>query len=222
MATSKKKDLGRIWFARNPWPKGHAIAAATWSGRLDPVRGLVFDLHVESASYYAEVDVESDDLDADSWDSPIVWGNYHRCSLSSTKWQHRGFVVGAAKKPLAWSKLSGRAFRVDPAKDELPPGEILDRAFGIYLLGHDAVADHRLTFTRAKSAWSIDWTAKIALAYAGQTKLKHRMRAELRGLTFGGFEVPKGMSAKDATALFATLVTDPKAWAIEKRRFVRR
>lgn len=217
----KTSDRGRIWFAKNPWPKGHAIRAATWSGRLDPERGLVFDLHVESASYYAEVDVESDDLDAESWDSPIVWGNYHSCSLSSTKWQHRGFVVGTPKKPLAWSKLSGHTFRVDPARSELPPGEPLGRSFGIYLLGHDAVADHRITFTRARAAWSIDWTAKIALAYVGRTELEHRMRAELRGLAFRGFQIPKGMHARVAAEAFAPLVTDPKAWSIEKRRFVR-
>lgn len=221
-----KKELGRIWFAKNPWPKGHAIKAATWSGRLDPERGLVFDLHLESADYYAEVDVESDDLDAPSWDAPAVWGNYHSCSLSSTMWQHRGFVVGTSKKPLAWSALSDHTFRVDPAKSELPEGmrlvhERLAQAFGIYLLGHDAVADHRITFTRAKAAWSLDWTAKIALAYVGHTALRHRMRAEIRGLAFRGFDIPKGMTAKDAEALFATLVTDPKRWTIEKRRFVR-
>lgn len=226
----KKTDLGRIWFLKNPWADGHTIADAAWGGRLDPERGLVFDLHLESASYYAESDPpeDEDDEDEESWNAPSVWGNYHRCSLSSTKWEHRGFVVGTAKKPLAWSTVSGHTFRVDPAKKDLPDGdeEWAERqarqAFGIYLLGHDAIADHRITFTRGRSAWSLDWTGKIALAYVGRTELEHRMRAEVRGLAFDGFAIPKGMSAKDATALFATLVTDPKAWVIEKRRFVRR
>lgn len=205
----------RIWFPKNPWPAGHAIVKQQWSGRLDAERGLVFDLHLESARYDAErkfEDVEDEDGD---WNAPSVWTNYGRCSLSSTKWNHAGFVVGTAKKPFDWSALDGTTFRVDKAKDELPEDP---RAFGIYLTGHDAVADHSIAFTKTARTWAVSWKAKIALAYIGRTKLEHRMKAELQKLTFEGFVVAKG--AKPAS--FETLVTDPKAWKLEKNRFVRR
>lgn len=190
-----------------------------WSGRLDAERGLVFDLHLESASYDAErkfEDVEDEDGD---WNVPSVWTNYGRCSLSSTKWNHSGFVVGTAKKPFDWGAVDGATFRVDKAKDELPPEP---RAFGIYLTGHDGVADHAIKFTKTARSFAVSWKAKVALAYIGRTALEHRLRAELQKLTFEGFRVPKGMKPKVAQALFETLVTDPKAWTLVKGHLVRK
>ncbi len=215
---------GRIWFTGNPWPKGHAIEKATWSGRLDPGGALFFDLHLESASYYAgdRPRTEEDDDEPGDWKARGVWANYHRCSLSSTKWGHRGVRVGSPETPFDWTKLDGKTLRVDRAKEVLPTfadGELA--AFHIYLLGHDAVADHAIRFTRSRATWSIDWKAKIALAYTGHRNLAHRLRAELRGLGFSGFEIPTGMTAKAARALFAAAVTDPAKWTIARRRFVR-
>lgn len=220
---------GRIWFANNPWPKGHALTHATWSGRLDPSGRLVFDLDLQSASYDADdrrtsdANVDDEDEDAPSdWKARGVWTNYGRCSLSSTKWGHRGIEVGSPGKPFAWTKLSGATLRADRATKTLPSFEgDAKPAFHIYLLGHDAVADHALRFARRGATWSIDWTAKIALAYIGHTALAHRLRAELRGLSFGGFALPPKLSPKAARALFDAAVTDPAKWTIAKRRFVR-
>ena len=59
-----------------------------------------------------------------------------------------------------------------------------DRAFHIYLLGHDAVADHRIAFTRVPGTqlFDLDWRGKIALAYVGDYEPEHCFRAEIRGV----------------------------------------
>lgn len=215
---------GRIWFPKNPWPKGHAITRATWSGRLHENGALSFDLDVASAAYSAgdrdDDEDEDEDLDVGDWGAKIVWNNYHACSLSSTKWGDAGIPIATSKQKLDWKKLDGRTLRVDPAKDTLPEDDDA-LAFGIYLLGHDAVADHAIRFTRTGRTWAIDWKAKIALRYVGSDKLKHRMKLELRGVPFAGFTIPEGMTSKAARALFDAAVTDPAKWTIAKRRFVR-
>lgn len=214
---------GRMTFPSNPWPRGHAIEVAQWTGRLDPARGLVFDLHLRSASYDAETGGK-ESRSEDAWRSPGVWTNYGACTLSSTKWARegvgQGIVVGTTAKPLSWAALDGATLRADAKiKAEIPAD--FEPAFGIYLLGHDACADHAIRFARRGATWTIDWTARIALAYVGDDELKHRMKATVRGLTFGGFEAAKGLPAAKARALFATLVADPGAWAQQGRRFVR-
>lgn len=214
---------GRVVFPKNPWPRGHAIKVAQWTGRLDPARGLVFDLHLKSADYDAESDGQTS-RDESDWRSPLVWNNYGACILSSTMWANqdvgRGIVVGTTKQPLSWAALDGATLRADAAyKAKIPEG--FDPAFGIYLLGHDACADHAVRFARRGATWTIDWTARIALAYAGENQLKHRLEATVRGLTFGGFEAVKGLPAAKARALFSTLVDDPAAWTQKGRRFVR-
>jgi len=213
---------GRIWFAKNPWPKGHAIKKATWSGRLHESGTLFFDFDIKSADYDAgdkSDDDEDEDLDSD-WESKVVWTNYGSCSLSSTKWDHEGIAVGASKSKFAWSKLDGSTLRADRATKTLPYDNE-DAALGIYLLGHDGVADHAIRFKRTGKTWSIEWKAKIALAYTGDHDLDHRMKLELSGMTFDGFAIPKGMTPNAARALFDAAVPDPAKWRIEKRRFVR-
>lgn len=213
---------GRIWFPGNPWPKGHAIKRAVWSGGVDADRGLVFDLDVATADYDAEGDGRDTGEEA-SWKAPGVWTNYNACSLSSTKWGHRGIVVGTAKKKLAWSKLDGTTLRANRVKElsaEMLEGND-DLAFGIYLMGHDAVADHAIRFARTGTTYTIDWKAKIALAYVGSYDLRYRMRTEISGLTFGGFKLEDGLTAKQGRALFDAAVVDPGAWTLRGRTFVR-
>jgi hypothetical protein len=216
---------GRIWFPKSPWPKGHAIKSATWSGRLEPTGSLFFDLDLKSADYDAEDppsadDEDEDDIEDESWKSKVVWNNYGSCSLSSTKWDQHGVEVGSAKKPFDWRKLD--TIRADRAKSKIADDHQDNAAFGIYLMGHDAVADHAIRFTRTGKSYAVDWTAKIALAYVGSDKLAYKMRLELAGMTFGGFAFPKGMSPKAARVLFDAAVIDPAKWTIAKRRFVRK
>lgn len=215
---------GRIWFAKNPWPKGHRVKAATWSGHLDADTGsLYFDLDLQTDNYDAEGDApEPRDEFAGDWKQPSVWTNYGSCSLSSTKWDQSGFVVGTAKKPLDWKKLDGVSYRVDKATKTITEDHHETAAFGIYLTGHDAVADHRIQFARAGRTWAIEWTAKIALAYIGSTDLKHRLACELGGMTFDGFAIPKGLAPKAAKALCDAAVADPAKWTLARGRYRRR
>ena len=73
------------------------------------------------------------------------------------------------------------------AVDPLPfnmSGNWFDRvSFDIYLLGHDAVAGHQIQFSRSPSSDTIDiqWDARIALAYAGETEFKYDMNARVYG-----------------------------------------
>ena len=50
----------RIHFPGNPWPEGHALTEFAWTARV--VDGVVWcDLHLRSADYYAERDIELDE-----------------------------------------------------------------------------------------------------------------------------------------------------------------
>ncbi|MBA3929775.1 MAG: hypothetical protein C0521_09320 [Xanthomonas sp.] len=181
---------GRIHFPGNPWPEGHALTEFAWTARV--ADGVVWcDLHLRSAAYYAERDIEldgNDDEDHDSsWEAPGVWGNYHRCTLSSTFWDEDG---GFALCPVAaftpaW--LDGRTFEVDAIAGGTLDGIELDElAFHLYLLGHDSVANHRIAFQRVGDSdrFDITWSGDIALTYAGDDALQHRFEARVPGVPF--------------------------------------
>jgi hypothetical protein len=215
----------RIKFAGNPWPKGHPVAAAAWTAVLAP-DGLRFHLHLETAEYSAEDDREDTREPRGDWTARIVWNNYHRCTLSSTKWASQGFLVATPGKPIDLERLEGRTFRVDPVDgDEVPADlELEDLAFGIYLLGHDAVADHRIHFVerRGPQTYDLRWRARIALAYAGDYTLAHRLDATLPKLRLARIELDEALDAKAARALLPEVVAGARRLELRKRAFVRR
>lgn len=183
-------SANRIYFPGNPWPEGHAIEHLSWTGRIE-ADGLYFDLDLRSADYHAERRLEDDESEPDSWKSPLVWGNYHRCSLSSTKWgSDRGVFVANAKKPLDWSTLSEHAFEVDK-RTAVDDDE--RHAFHIYLLGHDTVLRHRIHFSEPHDGkHRLRWKARVALTYAGYYDLKHRLEVDAE-VSFEGFRPAKGL-----------------------------
>jgi hypothetical protein len=192
---------GRIWFPGNPWPTGHAIQEFRWSGRLDTGGRLWFDLHLETVDYHSEgpPGLEHED----SWRSPVVWGNYGNCTLSSTFWQDEGstgLLAGSAEAPLDWASLVGREFWADPADEGATIDQDQEPAFRIYLLGHDAVAAHRVRFRdgSAPGVFDIEWTGRIALAYTGEHSLLHTFRAQISGAKFEGFELPQELTESEA------------------------
>lgn len=229
-ATVPVMTAGRIWFPGNPWPDGHAIARFVWSGRLDD-RGLWFDLHLESAAYAAAdragAGADGDDRDDDgAWRARGVWTNYHRCTLSSTRWRRDGgFLVGTPAAPFDPRQLSAGEFRVDP----LPAGRALlddldgddeDRPFNIYLLGHDTVADHRLRFQPGPRGTQLAWTGRLALTYAGATEFRYRFSAEVSGARFTGFEIAPGLPPDVARDLLELCTTAPTSFRRIGARFV--
>lgn len=181
---------GRIHFPGNPWPEGHALTEFAWTARV--VDGVVWcDLHLRSADYYAERDIEldegGDEDHGSSWETPGVWGNYHRCTLSSTFWDDDGGFAVCSVDMFTPTWLDGRTFEVDTiAGGTLADVELDDLAFHIYLLGHDSVANHRIAFRRIGDSdrFDIAWSGDIALTYAGDDDLDHRFDARIDNVPF--------------------------------------
>lgn len=175
---------GRIFFPGNPWPEGHPIKEFLWSAEQ---RGtdVWFGFHLKTADYYSERDIE-DDEDTEylsDWNAPIVWGNYHSCTISSDFWHDGGFLA-CSLADFNPDHVDGLRVQVDPLPLDLhTPYE--NRAFHIYLLGHDSVVDHHIAFSRIPGTdlFDIEWEGKIALNYSGDYAPKHRFRAELKGIS---------------------------------------
>ncbi|WP_291895905.1 hypothetical protein [Chryseobacterium sp.] len=87
------EDTSKIYFTDNPYPNGHKIEIFNWSGRIDEYGYIWFDFYLKSENYYANDDEnnEEEDEGLSDWNSKIVWGNYHNCTLSSNYWcEQRG------------------------------------------------------------------------------------------------------------------------------------
>lgn len=156
----------RITFAGNPWPEGHdATLAIQWVGKPG-ASGLLIQL--ESANYYAERDIPDDpDQDfPDDWQAPIVWGNYHRASFDG--W------IRLADDVTGLADLDGRTVTADHDKVGTTDWDWDDLAFDhCYILGHDAIAGHTLTFRREGQQLHVRWTGKVAQAYVGKRAFEH-------------------------------------------------
>src|SRR5688500_15422815 len=114
-----KADADRILFPDNPWPGGHRIATFAWTGELDPDRGAIFHIHLESVDYDArDPDRESRPSVpplVDEWISKDAWRHHHSCILSSWFYgDHGGILVGTAEHPFDLDALDGRELVVDP------------------------------------------------------------------------------------------------------------
>lgn len=170
----------RIFFKDNPWPEGHPIEEFVWSA-VEKDGDIWFHFHLETKSYYAERDIEHDDdkeYERD-WDAPIVWGNFHRCTLSTNNWHDGGFKVCSIDQ-FSESYLDGLELEVDMHPEDYDDWD--EHAFHIYLLGHDACAKHKIKFTRTgESLFDIAWTGKIALAYVGDYEFTYDFEAVIQG-----------------------------------------
>lgn len=162
--------MGSILFHDNPWPAGHRITELVWSGAIHPERGLSLGFELQTAEYYeGEEDkfpFEDDgDMDASFWHAKSAWANYHACRLATSETSDRpGILVSDGSTPFAFD-AEAYDLRADPmpfsADDVFETG-----AFNIYLLGHDAVADHRIGLKRTDEdgLYAMEWTGQIALA----------------------------------------------------------
>lgn len=186
--------VGRIYFRGNPWPEGHEITVFEWTAE---VRGgdVWFHFHLETDNYYAERYIEDDDSIEylSDWHAPIVWGNFHRCTISSTQYHDGGFRVCSLDR-YSVSALDGLRLHVDPLPCDLQDHDA--RAFHVYLLGHDTVVDHQIEFTRVSNTdlFDVSWRGKIALTYVGEYDPTHAFDARVRAMRAPGL----GCIARDA------------------------
>jgi hypothetical protein len=208
----------RIFFKDNPYPLGHVIKEFVWGGSLDEDGQLWFDLHLKTDSYYAEdpthFSENSDDEDGDDvsdWQAKIVWGNYHNCTMSSTYWGSSGIIIDASKPKLNFANWPATRL----IADTLPPDLIMpadwewdDLALNIYLLGHDACANHQIDIVKNGALFNIAWTGKIALAYKGEDEFRYDFSANIADVKFDGFDYPQEMTQEKAREHFAKFIAD--------------
>ncbi|MET8152842.1 hypothetical protein ACIBSW_21935 [Actinoplanes sp. NPDC049668] len=203
---------GRIWFPGNPWPDGHRIETFDWTGRLDDLGRLFFDLTLHSAAYDEAGDEDEGRDDQPDWEAPIVWNNYPRCTISSAFWDDAtGLLAATPTRPFRLAGPEPQRLTADP----LPVEDLdADPAFRVYLLGHDSVADHTLTFTAdGTGGHHIDWIGRIALTYAGDETFRHEFRAEIRGARLARVAPAEGMTDDEATLRVSHLLGLPEQLA---------
>ncbi len=197
----------RIFFKNNPYPLGHVIKEFVWGGHLDEDGQLWFDLHLKTDSYYAEdskhaeIWDDEEEQDKDSWYSKVVWGNYHNCTMSSTYWGNSGILIETTKPKLNFANRPNTRL----VADTLPPDMVMpadlewdDLALNIYLLGHDACANHQIDIVQNGALFNIAWTGKIALAYMGEDAFKYDFSTNIEDVTFDGFDCPLQFSQAQA------------------------
>jgi hypothetical protein len=167
----------RITFLGNPWPEGHPIKEFEWLAREKDGQ-VWFDFHLQTEDYESERPINDDeDIDSGSdWEAPIVWNNFHACTLSSNYWHDGGFAAGKIGE-VSLESLNG----IEVSVDNPAPDDTEDNAFHVYLLGHDAAAHHRIRFSRIPGTdrFNIHWIGKLALAYVGDYEYKHEFEAKL-------------------------------------------
>jgi hypothetical protein len=212
------EKLNRIIFKDNPYPAGHLIKEIRWSGRLEAGRGLIFDFHLETEDYshnQPDVNEASEEKDLSDWYSKQVWQNYHSCTMSSLAWGSSGILAASADSPFDFSSRFPLKLSVDPLP--LPDDvEWDDLALGIYLLGHDACAGHKINIESVMdNKYNIHWTGKIALAYVGEADFNYEFDVELYDIPFDGIYYPQQWSQNEARAMLATLVNDPDAFIFQ-------
>jgi hypothetical protein len=205
-------DMGRIFFDDNPWPAGHAIKAAHWSLELSPP-GMRLHLHLESEDYGADGYPEGPE-DPSDWDSPGVWGNFHACTMSSTKWSGQGLPFPVPSGLLSLGSLAGTAV----SAEEPLSMDSDDRAVRVYLLGHDSVGHHEVSFGahRGDGAYELRWNGRLALTYIGDNEFRYRFRAAFVA-RFDGIFVPEmgpDVALEDLEDFFA----QPDGYTVDPRR----
>ena len=246
---------GRIQFAGNPWPLGHRVVSCTFNASIHPAvgayassypnsgPGLMLEFVLTTAEYDEddEHDEESkddppaelgqSDSDQPDWTSKIVWNNYHCCTIGpSQSSQVPGIRVADGSMPFAFD-LPEYRFAVDTLPIDWQNFHETS-AFGIYLLGHDSVANHHIDLhsRQPDGSYTLDWTGKIALTYAGHENFAHDFSAHVTGVRFDSLmlfyfdagrakeyfdiELDPVLSARDYIAPF---VADPDNFVFETR-----
>jgi hypothetical protein len=181
---------GRIFFHGNPWPQGHRIENVIWGASIHPEYGLRLELTLNSALYYegeeADFPFTAAKFDADEdWKAKAAWANYHECTLSpSTTAFGGGIVLSDGTSPFDFDRPH-QTYTADPLPVDMEKFRS-SNAFDLYLLGHDAVADHAISLVRssANGTYDLNWSGKIALTYTGDEEFRHSFEAHATGVRF--------------------------------------
>jgi hypothetical protein len=204
-------EPNRIYFLGNPYPKGHALEEFLWNGRIDEDESMWFDFHLTTDPYHVDNDEEyneEEDALLSTWESKGMWGAYGQCTLSSSRWGLEGIQINRTA-----AKAVFNDFITEPLlAHTLPLGPDFDCnevAFGIYLIGHDSCANHRIKVTETgKNKFDIEWSGKIALHYTGESEYKYDFSIHLPNTEFDGFHYPKSWSLEKATNFFKSNFED--------------
>lgn len=168
-ALLKRAVRDRIYFSPgNPWPQGHAVRECYLAGRLFENNTLEVSLHLASVDYRENDGGEFlDEGDDSDWGAKVVWNNYHSFSVDGT------LLAGNESSPISLSAVASSKLVVDPLPESYERFLDDELSFTTYLLGHDAVADHRIAFgKKAEGTYPLEWTARIALAYSGEHRFE--------------------------------------------------
>lgn len=193
---------GRVLFPGNPWPAGHRVTACAWTARIDRDARLWFGLELRSEDYDAAPPALVDD--SDDWRSPLVWRNYHAFSVET----HRGVLAAEPGRPFAFA--AAQTLAADPVDGFAHDAE---HAFGAYLLGHDTIAGHALTFTPGAGGHGLRWTGLVALTYGGDEEFRHRFRIDVLDLPRPEIALPAGTAPATAREWLTRLVDEPERFA---------
>jgi len=214
----------RIFFKDNPFPKGHQIEEFVWSAHYvnnsgDKEEGLYFDIHLATDEYGSEDGYEeAENFEPDSdWHSKTVWENYGDCIISSTEWHYGGFMAADKNNPIDLQNLEGKIFYVDAPPIDME-SDYEERAFHIYLLGHDACADHKISFKKKTSdrTYNIEWHGKIALAYMGSYDLDHEFGLYIENVKFDGIYLNDDVPLEQSIEKLASCIQNFKDFHIRE------
>lgn len=223
-----KLTTGRLFFPGNPWPGGHRIKRLHWGAIIRPGEGLSLEFTLESVDYNEEGEGAAADGETRDWMSPGVWNNYHACTIEPSVTSGGPCIaVSDGTSPFSFD-LPSYVFRADP-----PPLDVEkifeSGAFSIYLLGHDAVADHNIALTRTNAGqYDLHWTGRIALAYAGDSDFRYSFEARASGIRFDAINLqyfdPTATKKRhgvdpniDPSDCIARYVSDPDRFIFERR-----
>ena len=212
---------GRIWFESNPWKNGHSIKSAELFIELSeggehawpPTEGAYLGLKISSDNYYSDMSIEEqerayekeaissdNDIHIADWNSFIVWQNFGRCRVESSNAQ-----IGSASQRYDLTNLMQGRLEFEKGRKIVADQENDLNAFTCYILGHDSVADHDISFSESIDSpghFDIKWTGAIALSYIGDYNFEHRFRVELNNVPFLGIKGPRYQELREVRKSF--------------------